>query len=163
MGGILGGWNVNTITVLETGPYLTPTDSISADQTNTDPAGDGSIVRPDRVGNPIPAHRSAAHYFNLNAFAHTPVGAGRIGNAGVGTLEAPGTIAVSAGLAKLIAVREGWRLRFESTFTNVLNRTNFAPPATNISNQASFGVLTAAQTAENAGNRTGQIALRLEF
>jgi hypothetical protein len=162
-GGILGGWNVNTITVLETGPYLTPTDSISADQTNTDPAGDGSIVRPDRVGNPIPAHRSAAHYFNLNAFAHTPVGAGRIGNAGVGTLEAPGTIAVSAGLAKLIAVREGWRLRFESTFTNVLNRTNFAPPATNISNQASFGVLTAAQTAENAGNRTGQIALRLEF
>ncbi len=50
-----------------------------------------------------------------------------------------------------------------STFTNVLNHTNYAPPATNISSQASFGVLTAAQTAENAGNRTGQIALRLEF
>ena len=67
----------------------------------------------------------------------------------------------AAGLSKVIAVRESWRLRFESTFTNVLNRTNYAPPATNISNQASFGVLTAAQTAENAGNRTGQIALRL--
>ena len=162
-GGILGGWNVNTITLLETGPYLTPTDSITADQTNTDPAGDGSIVRPDRVGNPIPINRSPGNYFNFNAFAHTPVNAGRVGNAGVGILEAPGTIAVSAGLAKLIAVRDNWRLRFESTFTNVLNRTNYAPPATNISNQASFGVLTAAQTAENAGNRTGQIALRLEF
>jgi hypothetical protein len=162
-GRVLGGWNVNTITLLETGPYLTPTDSISADQTNTDPAGDGSIVRPDRVGNPIPANRSPSTYFNFNAFAHTPLNAGRVGNAGVGILEAPGTIAVSAGLAKMIAVRDNWRLRFESTFTNVLNHTNYAPPATNISSQASFGVLTAAQTAENAGNRTGQIALRVEF
>jgi hypothetical protein len=161
--GILGGWNVNTITVLQTGPYLTPTDSVTNDQTNTDPEADGSIVRPDRVGNPIPAHRMASNYFNFNAFAHTPLNAGRVGNAGVGSLEAPGTIAVAAGLSKTIAVRESWRLRFESTFTNVLNHTNYAPPATNISNQASFGVLTAAQTAENAGNRTGQIALRLEF
>jgi hypothetical protein len=162
-GGILGGWNVNTITVLQTGPYLTPTDSVTADQTNTDPAGDGSVVRPDRVGNPIPSNRSPNEYFNVSAFAHTPANAARIGNAGVGILEAPGTIAVSAGLAKLVAIRESWRLRFESTFTNVLNHTNYAPPATNISSQASFGVLTAAQTAENAGNRIGQIALRLDF
>jgi hypothetical protein len=163
VGGILGGWNVNTITLLETGPYLTPTDSVTADQTNTDPAEDGSIVRPDRVGNPIPTNRSSGNYFNFNAFAHTPLNAGRVGNAGVGILEAPGTIAVSAGLAKVLAVREAWRLRFESTFTNVLNHTNFAPPATNISSPTSFGVLTAAQTAENAGNRTGQLALRVEF
>lgn len=163
VGGILGGWNINTITLLQTGPYLTPTDSITNDQTNTNPAADGSIVRPDRVGNPIPAHRSPASYFNINAFAPTPANAGRVGSAGVGILEAPGTIAVSAGLAKVITLREAWRLRFESTFTNVLNHTNYAPPATNVSNASSFGVLTGAQTAENAGNRTGQIALRLEF
>jgi len=162
VGGILGGWNVNTITLLETGPYLTPSDSVKFDQTNTNPSAAGSIVRPDRVGNPIPAHRSSSNYFDVNAFAHTPANAGRVGNAGVGSLEAPGTIAVSAGLAKVVAFRESWRLRFESTFTNVLNRTNFAPPATNISN-TSFGVLNQAQTAENAGNRTGQVALRLEF
>lgn len=162
-GGILGGWNLNTITVLQTGPYLTPTDSVSQDQTNTEPAEDGSIVRPDRVGNPIPTNRSPSNYFNFDAFAHTPVDAGRVGNAGVGILEAPGTVAVSAGLAKMIAIRENLHLRFESTFTNVLNHTNFAPPATNISSKASFGVLMAAQTAENAGNRTGQLALRLEF
>jgi hypothetical protein len=161
--GFLGGWNVNTITLLETGPYLTPTDSVGDDQTNTNPIGDGSIVRPDRVGNPIPTHRSPNNYFNFAAFAPTPAGAGRVGNAGVGTLEAPGTIAVSAGLAKMIAIRESWRLRFESTFTNVLNHTNYAPPATNISSQNNFGVLFAQQTAENAENRTGQVALRLEF
>jgi Carboxypeptidase regulatory-like domain len=160
--GMLGGWNLNTITLLETGPYLTPTDGINFDQTNTEPSLDGSIVRPDRVPHSgMPAQGGA--YFNINSFAHTPQGAGRIGNAGVGSLEAPGTIAVSAGLAKELAIHEDWRLRFESTFSNVLNHTNFAPPASNISNPGTFGVLTAAQTTENAGNRTGQLALRIEF
>jgi len=159
---MLGGWSANTITLLETGPFLTPTINPILDQTNTDPLAAGSVVRPDIVGNPIPAHRSPNNYFNVHAFAPTPVGAGRIGNAGVGILEGPGTIAVSAGLAKSMAIRENLKLRFEATFTNVLNHTNFAPPVTNVSNP-SFGILNAAQTAENAGNRTGQVALRLDF
>ncbi len=162
--GLLGGWNLNTITLLESGPYLTPTMSVSLDQTNTNPAAANvTVVRPDRVGNPIPAHRTNANYFNIAAFAPPPVGAGRVGNAGVGSLDGPGTIAVNAGLAKVIAFRERWRLRCEGTFTNVLNHTNFAPPATDISSPASFGALTSAQTAESAGNRTGQLALRLDF
>ncbi len=162
--GILGGWNLNTITLLETGPYLTPTMSVSNDQTNTNPAAANvTVVRPDRVGNPVPAHRTNANYFNINAFAPPPLGAGRVGNAGVGSLEGPGTVAVNAGLAKVIPIRESMHLRFEATFTNVLNHTNFAPPATDISSPSSFGALTTAQTAESAGNRTGQIALRLDF
>jgi hypothetical protein len=160
---VLGSWSANTITLLETGPYLTPTINPQFDQSNTDPQLDGAIVRPDIVGNPIPAHRTPSQYFNINAFAPTPVGAARIGNARVGSLEGPGTIAVSAGLSKSMAIRENVKLRFEATFTNVLNHTNYAPPATNISNPATFGVLDAAQTAENAGNRTGQVALRLDF
>jgi hypothetical protein len=162
--GILGGWNVNTITLLESGPYLTPTMSVADDQTNTNPAAAGiAVVRPDRVGNPIPANRTRANYFNIAAFAPPPPGAGRVGNAGVGSLEGPGTIAVAAGLAKVIPIREAMHLRFEATFTNVLNHTNLAPPATDISSPASFGALTTAQTAESAGNRTGQVALRFEF
>jgi len=184
LNGLFGGWSLNTITLLETGPYLTPTINPSAcqvplnssgqcpslhgipetnDQTNTDPELDGSILRPDIVGHPIPAHRSANNYFNINAFAPTPVGAGRIGNAGVGILEGPGTVAVSAGLAKAMMIYENLRLRFEATFTNVLNHTNYAPPATNVSSPSTFGVLNAQQIAENAENRTGQLALRLDF
>jgi hypothetical protein len=49
-------------------------------------------------------------------------------------------------------------MRFESSFTNVLNHSNFAPPATQIDVPSTFGVLSAPQTAENAGNRTGQLA-----
>lgn len=163
LNGFFGGWTANTISLLETGPYLTPTINPQFDQTNTDPELDGAIVRPDVVGNPIPAHRAPNNYFNINAFAPTPAGAARIGNAGVGSLEGPGTVAVSAGLSKVVALRESLHLRFEATFTNVLNHTNYAPPATNISNPSTFGVLDAQQTAENAGNRTGQLALRLDF
>lgn len=47
-------------------------------------------------------------------------------------------------------------------FTNVLNHTNFAPPATQIDNPT-FGFLSAPLIAENAGNRTGQLVLRVEF
>jgi hypothetical protein len=161
---ILGGWNLSTITLLETGPYLTPTMSVVNDQTNTNPAAAGiTVVRPDRIGNPIPANRTHAQYCNINAFAPPPTNAGRVGSAGVGSLEGPGAAVVSAGLAKVLQIQDNLHLRFEATFTNVLNHTNFAPPATNISSPASFGALTTAESAESAGNRTGQVALRLEF
>ena len=71
--------------------------------------------------------------------------------------------AVWTSLAKVFPVTEKVRKRFESTFTNVLNHTNFAPPATQTDVPATFGILSAPQTAENAGNRTGQLALRVEF
>jgi hypothetical protein len=58
---------------------------------------------------------------------------------------------------------ESLRLRSEATFTNVLNHTNYPPPATNVSDPATFGILQSQQSAENAGNRTGQLALRLDF
>lgn len=80
-----------------------------------------------------------------------------------GILEGPGTIAVNAGLSKTTTLHERLKLRFEATFTNVLNHTNFAAPATNVSSPSTFGVLQSAQNAENGGNRTGQLALRLDF
>ncbi|MGO9087739.1 MAG: carboxypeptidase regulatory-like domain-containing protein [Terriglobales bacterium] len=160
---LLGGWELNTITLVETGPWLTPSISDSFDQSNTDVVNRGAFLRPDVVSTNFYAGQSRARYFNLAAFAPTPAGAGRFGNAGVGVLQGPGTATVSLGLAKVFKVNERARVRFESTFTNVLNHTNFAPPATQIDNTATFGVLSAPQTAESAGNRTGQLALRLDF
>jgi len=159
---VLGGWEMTTVTVLETGPWLTPSISDSYDQSNTDVVNRGAYLRPDQVSTNLYQGQSREHYFNLAAFAPTPAGAGRFGNAGVGILQGPGTVAASLGLAKVFHITEGVRVRFESTFTNVLNHTNFAPPATQIDNPT-FGVLSAPQTAENAGNRTGQLALRVEF
>lgn len=159
---LLGGWDLNTVTLLETGPWMTPSISTSYDESNTNVVNRGAYLRPDVISKHLYGG-SQAHYFNQAAFQATPTGAGRFGNAGVGILQGPGTAAVSLGLAKNFALTEKARLRFESTFTNVLNHTNFAPPATQIDNTSTFGVLSAPQTAENAGNRTGQVALRIDF
>ena len=78
---------------------------------------------------------------------------------------------MSLGLGKVFSEGEHVKIRFESTFTNVLNHTNFAPPsslqvipgANGLNTNSAFGELSAAQTAENAGNRTGQVALRVDF
>ena len=160
---LLGGWDLTNITLLETGPWLTPSISDSFDASNTNVANRGAFLRPDTVSKSFYKGQSRAQFFNPAAFAATPAAAGRFGNAGVGILQGPGTAAVSLGLAKNFALTEHAKLRFESTFTNVLNHTNFAPPATQIDNTATFGVLSAPQTAENAGNRTGQLALRVDF
>jgi Carboxypeptidase regulatory-like domain/TonB dependent receptor len=158
----LGGWDLTTVTLLETGPWLTPTISSSEDQSNTNVENRGALLRPDAVSNHFYAGQSRAQLFNLAAFSPTPAGAGRFGNAGVGILQGPGTAAVSLGVAKQFHLTEKVHARFESTFTNVLNHTNFAPPVTAI-DSSTFGALTGPQTAENAGNRTGQAALRVDF
>jgi hypothetical protein len=74
----------------------------------------------------------------------------------------PGTTSIAAGLAKNFQMTERLRLRFEGTFTNLLNHPNFAPPPTNVT-ASSFGIVQSVQTAENSGNRTGQLSLRLDF
>ena len=161
---ILGGWEMTDVTLLETGPWLTPSISGSYDQSNTNVVNRGAYLRPDQVSKNLYHGRSRAQYFNLAAFSPTPAGAGRFGNAGVGVLQGPGTAAASLGLAKVFNISEGIKVRFESTFTNVLNYTNFAPPATQIDNTTTFGVLSAStdprKTLETAPDSS---ALRVDF
>lgn len=163
---ILGGWDLSTVTTLQTGQWLTPTTSASFDQSNTGMAvrsGGGAILRPDcSSANPRKGVASG-FYFNADTFSETPSGAGRFGNCGLGILQGPGMVNSNAGLAKSISLHERYKLRFEATFTNVINHSNFAPPATNISNTTTFGALTSVLPQSLGGNRTGQVALRLDF
>lgn len=160
--GLLGGFDLNTVTLVESGPWLTPSISSSSDASNTNVQNRGATLRPDVVSTDFTKARSRLSYFNLAAFAPTPASAGRFGNAGVGILEGPGTKTISLGLAKVFRITEASHLRVESTFTNVFNHTNFAPPSTQIDIN-SFGKLQSATTSENAQNRTGQLAVRYDF
>jgi len=98
----------------------------------------------------------------VNAFPNGGQPSGPVGNCGVGILQGPGTTTVAAGLAKNFPITERMRLRFEGTFTNLFNHPNFAPPPTNVT-ATSFGQVQSVQNAENSGNRTGQLSLRLDF
>jgi hypothetical protein len=163
---VFGGWDLSTVTTLETGEWLTPTTSPAFDQSNTGMAvraGGGAILRPDcGSGNPYQSQTPGV-FFNVGAFAEMPAGAGRFGNCGLGILEGPKMVNANAGLARTTSFHERYKLRFEATFTNAVNRSNFAPPATNISNLSTFGALTTVLPQGLGGNRTGQLALRLDF
>jgi len=164
---VAGGWSLSTVSLWETGPYLTPTTSTSFDPGNLSISYRGAFQRPDCIGNPNVANPATGSMFNIKAFPTLADGspappAGPVGNCGVGILVGPGTTTIAAGLAKNFQVTERMRLRFEGTFTNLLNHPNFAPPPTNVTS-SSFGVAQSVQTAENSGNRTGQLSLRLDF
>jgi hypothetical protein len=166
LNGVLGSWDLSTVTLLQTGEWLTPTMNATADQSNTDLNNErylgGAIARPDCVGNAT-ANQSSGAYYNLNAFALPPNNAGRFGTCGVGILQGPGEINVNAGLAKQVSFGDNYRLRFEATYTNVINHSNFAPPALNYSYSSTFGVLSSVLPQGLGGNRTGQLAVRLDF
>jgi hypothetical protein len=157
---VLGGWSVSTVSLWETGPYLTPTTSPSYDPGNLNLSYRGSFQRPDCIGNGNIADPATGSMFNIGAFNSIP--SEPVGNCAVGSLEGPGTTTIAAGLSKTFRFKERLRLRFEGTFTNLLNHPNFAPPPTNVTS-SSFGIVQSVQTAENSGNRTGQLSLRLDF
>jgi hypothetical protein len=162
---VIGGWTLSSVTTTQTGQWLTPTMPAADDQSNTDMierTTGGAIARPDCVGNPY-AHQTSQHYFNLSAFALPPTDAGRFGTCGVGILEGPGMIDVDAGLAKRFNISERVHARFEASFTNVINHTNYAEPSLNFGEASSFGVLQTALPQGEGGNRTGQVALRVDF
>jgi hypothetical protein len=156
-----GGWSLSTVSLWQTGPYLTPITSPSYDPGNLNLVFRGTLQRPDCVGDGNLANPTPAGYFNLAAF--NPIPAGPVGDCRVGSLLGPGTVAIEAGLAKTFAVGERVRMRLESTFTNLPNHYNWAAPSTDVSSPATFGKITSVQAAENAGNRTGQVAMRVEF
>jgi hypothetical protein len=159
---VIGGWNLSTVTTMQTGEWLTPTEPAADDQSNTnmiERSEGGAISRPDCTGGKM---SSTLPYFKGVTLTPPPNDAGRFGTCGVGSLEGPGMIDVDAGLAKRFNFGERAHLRFEASFTNVINHTNYAPPAMNIG-AGNFGVLNSALLQGQGGNRTGQMALRFDF
>jgi hypothetical protein len=157
----LGGWSISTVALWQTGPYLTPITSPSYDPGNLNLVYRGAFQRPDCVADSNLAHPTPNNYFNLAAF--NPIPAGPVGNCSVGSLLGPGTVAIAGGVSKTFAISERVRVKFESTFTNLPNHLNYAPPSVDVSSPATFGKITSVQSSENSGNRTGQLALRVEF
>ena len=169
----VGGWHLSAILVMQTGPFFSPTMS-GGDPSGTNAPSRGT-QRPDAVGtNPLLSNPTAGDYWNIGAFVcpgripgasnqyNCNTNIARFGNAGVGTLLGPGTVNLNSALAKEFHIKEKAKLKFEASFTDVMNHVNLADPGTNITS-ISFGVITSARGADSGGNRVGSFALRLEF
>jgi hypothetical protein len=162
---ISGGWRVAGITLLQSGPFLTPTF------TGTDPSGTnpsqrsaGAFQRPDCAAgvDPNDTNPTLTRYFNPAAFSVPAANIGRFGNCGVGILHGPGTATFSTTVGKNFQLAERMSLRYEAAFANLFNHLNPDVPNTLITSPA-FGRISAAQSGEEAGPRNIQMSLRLTF
>jgi hypothetical protein len=183
LNGIVGGWRLSTILLVQSGPFDTP--FMQFDSSGNARFG---FNRPDIQGNPNDFHHTRDLWWNPDVFA-CPGGQagqdftpgtlvlscsdanviGRFGNGAVGSLVGPGTINLSLGLAKDFQITERFKLKFESSFTNLPNHPNFDDPRNNLtestdaSPNGTFGQVQATRLGDAGGNRVGQFALRLEF
>ena len=104
------------------------------------------------------------NWFNINAFAVPAVGTwGNLGrNAGRG----PGYYEIDTALEKSTALTERLKLKFRAEAFNLLNHPVYGDPASDISDPASFGVITSELNTSPTGigsSRKIQFMLRLEF
>jgi hypothetical protein len=175
MNALVGGWQFGGVAILQSGPFLTPTES-SYDPANTNILSTVLAARPDRIAgqSPYAQHRTTSAWLNPNAWSYTDltqydstgaptgIGIGRFGTAPVGGFNGPGTENFSMSLMKNVAFTERLRLQLGLEASNVFNHRNYEPPAVAV-DQASFGTITALQTAEGAGPRNLALSGRITF
>ena len=160
---ILGDWHLGGVTVLQSGPFLTPY------QATVDPANTNILVTVGQThADVVPgqsfyaANRNVNQWLNPTAFALPPVNAGRFGNASVGGVVGPGSAIFSMSLRKDLAIYERARFEFSLEAANVFNHRNYEPPNMQV-DSPSFGQIPELQTAEGAGPRSLELAGRINF
>jgi hypothetical protein len=162
----VGGWSVTGVTLLQTGPWLTPYFPAGlSDPSGTFPSSRSvKQQRPDCVAGKSGylSNPTTATYFDVSAFSVPAADIGRFGNCGVGILQGPGTATFSMSAGKTFHVTERIGLRYEAQFANLFNILNKDVPNTNVAS-SSFGTISQSQLVEQAGPRTIQMMLRLQF
>jgi hypothetical protein len=166
---IVGDWQLGGVTILQTGPFLTPYQE-TVDAANTNILTTIGESRPDQLKNVslYAAHRTTAQWLNPNAFPYlnlqnaAGVGIGRFGNAPVGGVVGPGTDNTSLSLMKDVALAEGSKFTIGIESSNIFNHRNYEPPNMEV-DASGFGSITALQTAEGAGPRSLELVGRITF
>ena len=155
---VLGGWQLSGIYNYQTGEFLTPTFA-GSDPSNTQVFGGV----PDRIanGNLPDDQRSIDRWFDASAFAVPPNG--RFGNTGRGIIIGPNRQAMNLGAFKSFRINERASVRFQATFTNVLNHPNFGNPNLSISAPAAVGTIRSTQIRDSSDARQGLIGIRIDF
>jgi hypothetical protein len=158
-GKLVSGWGLNGTTTFQTGFPLV----FTAQPTTLSNSFGGGAPRPNVVGGCQEEISGASQarlnrWFNTGCF--TQPGPFAFGNESRTdpSLSSLGINNWDVALSKNTAITERMRLRFETEFFNIANRTQFAPPNTQLGNP-SFGIVTAVRNQP----RLVQFALRLSF
>ncbi|MGD0939829.1 MAG: TonB-dependent receptor [Terracidiphilus sp.] len=166
---VAGGWQLAGVTIVQSGPFLTPFEQ-TVDPANTNILTTVGMTRPDQVAHvsPYMAHPTTSQWLNPAAFSYlnlqnaNGIGIGRFGNAPVGGVVGPGTVNFSLSLMKIISLAEQSKLQFGVEAANLFNHRNYEPPNMQV-DSSGFGSITALQTAEGAGPRSLELSGRITF
>jgi len=161
--GILGGWQISTITTARTGLPV----NVGLAQVGIDPrtgqtyrffGRNGGQLRPDRVGNPqsgIDPKVDRFRFLDVNAYRvqtiNTP------GNAARNSAWGPELFTFDATLVKRFPIRERVSLDFRAEGYNLFNTVNFDRP------NSTYGGTTFGQISSAGDARIIQLAIRVAF
>jgi Carboxypeptidase regulatory-like domain len=161
---VVGGWQLAGVTVLQSGPFLTPFEA------STDPAGTNILTTVGVTRADIVPHtklyadtRTVAQWLNPNAYAIPDDNRGYFGTAGVGSVVGPGTANFSFSLIKSFDLTEKTKFQFSAEAANAFNHRNYEPPNMQVDAAGVFGTITGLQTAEGGGPRSLQLSGRIAF
>jgi hypothetical protein len=151
MSALLGGYNVNIITSLQTGMPLAITQA-----TNNNSFAGFVLQRPNEIANPtLPNNqRSLSHYFNTAAFQ--TVGAFALGNASRNPVRGPNYRDLDLALIKHTKIGDRTDVEFRAEIFDLTNTPALSQPNGSLG-AAAFGTITSTTT----DPRVVQFALRL--
>ncbi len=150
---ILDGYSLSGTFTFASGNYFTPQYSGNEAEASS---GNTYTQRPDRVfTQPLKGPGTVGQFFNKAAFAAPTLGA--YGTASPGSIEGPGTVAVTASLSRTIPLGDTRNFEARVTATNVFNTVQYSGINTQL-NSANFGQVTSA-----AQMRALQVQARYRF
>jgi hypothetical protein len=157
---VIGGWQVSSTIVLQTGQFFTPVLSVDNSYSL---AGSSFAWYPNQIGNPRPANRNVNQWFNEAAFA-APA-AGTFGTEGRNQLTGPGLSRVNLSLGKTFAIWEQVRLQIRADANNIFNHPSFGLPANQLTVNSSGTINTGTSTINSVTvpSRTMQLGARVTF
>jgi hypothetical protein len=159
---LVGGWDLSSIFVVQSGYPFTVTSSSDFSNTNAGSA------RPDRTcGGQGP--KSVNDWFNLNCFNTTALqadlanGTPRFGNSRRNILVGPGTVDLDASLIKRFVIADRVNTEFRAEVFNILNHPNFALPNATIGSSSAGIISNTVPIGATGYNREIQLGLRVTF
>jgi len=158
VGAVLSNWEVAWIATLQSGRPIDIRDSNGASLfgVTTSRASWAPGATRQTASRKGSVTSRLNQFFNTSAFV--PAGPG-FGNVGRNVLSGPDQRNVDLSVLKRIPIREAHTLEFRAEFFNAFNIVNFANPGSDISQSATFGVITQTSTSP----RIVQFALKLNW
>lgn len=126
---LLGGWQISTITKLQSGSPLTFNAAY-------DNLGSGVTNRADVTCSSVRTFGSVAKWFDTSCFTTPPPF--QLGNSGAGKVHGPGYYNADASLSKTATIHEQMKLGIQVDAFNLSNTPHYSNPDTNLSD-SNFG------------------------